>query len=530
MNKKVLKISIILISILSSCYLPINDFQTYEIIYNSQNKSKFSLFGKVDFSKYSKFNTKATIEEIKNNSTISLIYPMDHASNPNKTIATGLSDSKGNFIINPNQTFFPKNNDIYLLEAVKRIENNLISIRTYVKWSGTEWTSITGKNINLNSKTSALTNMISLISPKLNSNDAIETINISNNIITTTDIKKDGIGVVIISSDSINKVSDMLIDFTLSKNYDPSQYLVYQNDRFTIKEPSFINNIITTIAGNGVSGFSGDNGVANNAQLNNPSGIAFDSLDNMYIVDSVSNRIRKVDRTTGTITTIAGNGSSGFSGDNGLANNAQLNNPSGITFDSLNNMYIADSSNNRIRKVDKITSVITTIAGNGLAVFSGDNGQAISASLNKPNGIVFDKSDNMYIADSSNNRIRKVDRTTGTITTIAGNGLAGFSGDNKQAISASLNNPVEVIFDKSDNMYISDSNNNRIRKVDKITGIITTIAGNGLATFSGDNGQAISTSLNKPSGIVFDKSDNMYIADSSNNRIRKFVFPQEIAP
>ena len=216
--------------------------------------------------------------------------------------------------------------------------------------------------------------------------------------------------------------------------------------------------------------------------------MAVDASGNLYIADTGNNRIRKVS-ATGIITTVAGNGSAGYSGDGGPATSAQLDGPEGVAVDGSGNLYIADTCNNRIRKVSA-TGIITTVAGNGSAGYSGDGGPATSAQLSLPAGVAVDGSGNLYIADSGNNRIRKVS-ATGIITTVAGNGSPGYSGDGGPATSAQLNQPAGVAVDASGNLYIADSSNNRIRKV-SATGIITTVAGNGFDGYSGDGGPATS--------------------------------------
>jgi len=280
--------------------------------------------------------------------------------------------------------------------------------------------------------------------------------------------------------------------------------------------------IITTVAGNGTQGFSGDNGAATAASLNLPNAVAVDSSDNLYIVDRGNYRIRKVDQVTGIITTVAGNGTQGFSGDNGTATAASLNNPYGVTVDSNGNLYFGDLNTSRIRKVDSGTGIITTVAGNGTQGYSGDNGPATAASFDYPRDVTVDSSGNLYIADYINNRIRKVGSGTGIITTVAGNGTEAYAGDNGPATSASFDNlRGGVTVDSTGNVYVADYNNNRIRKVASGTGIITTVAGNGIQGFSGDNGPATSASLYSPSRVAIDSSGNLFIADTTNHRIRK---------
>jgi sugar lactone lactonase YvrE len=275
--------------------------------------------------------------------------------------------------------------------------------------------------------------------------------------------------------------------------------------------------IIQTVAGNGTSAFSGDNGAATTASLSEPFGVAADAIGNLYIADTSNHRIRKVD-TSGRITTVAGNGTEGFSGDGGPATNATLNTPIGVAVDRAGNLYIADAFNNRIRKVNA-TGIITTVAGNGDARFSGDHAAATNASLSAPFGVAVDKVGNVYIADTSTQRIRKVD-TSGTITTVAGNGTEGFSGDGGPAVQARLNFPTGVTVDRAGNLFITDQSNNRIRKV-STAGVITTVAGNGDTGFSGDHAAATSASLNLPIGSAVDAAGILYIADTSNHRIRR---------
>jgi uncharacterized protein (TIGR03437 family) len=293
---------------------------------------------------------------------------------------------------------------------------------------------------------------------------------------------------------------------------DPAGNLFFV-DQNTVLRLDATTGILTRVAGNGATGFSGDNGPATSAELNFPAGVAVDSAGNLYIADTDNNRIRKV--SNGVITTVAGNGLGGFSGDNGPATSARLTNPEGVAVDSAGNLYVADTTNQRIRKVSN--GVITTIAGNGLTGFSGDNGPAANAQLNSPYGVAVDSTGNLYIADTENQRIRKV--SSGVITTLAGNGTAGSSGDGGPATSARLGSPLGIAVDIAGNLYIADRDNSRIRKV--ASGVITTVAGNGTQGFAGDNGPATDSQLYLPTSVAVDSSGDLYIADTGNSRVRK---------
>lgn len=275
--------------------------------------------------------------------------------------------------------------------------------------------------------------------------------------------------------------------------------------------------IITTVAGNGTQGYSGDGGQATNAELTNPAEIILDGVGNLYIADDGNHRVRKVN-LSGIISTIAGTGTHGYSGDGGPASAAELFDPTGICFDAVGNLYIAEYGNSRIRMINT-TEIISTVAGNGAFGFGGDGGQATAAECNGPEGVTFDAQGNLYIADIYNNRIRKVN-TAGIISTVVGNGTAGYSGDGGQATAAALYQPQGIAFDATGNLYIADSENNRIRRVNT-GGIISTIVGNGTGAFSGDGGQATNAELNDPTGIAFDVTGNLYLSDSENNRVRK---------
>ena len=275
--------------------------------------------------------------------------------------------------------------------------------------------------------------------------------------------------------------------------------------------------IITTVAGNGTAASSGDGGPATSAGLNEPSGLAIAANGDLYISEFKGHKVRRVD-ARGVISTVAGNGMRGFAGDGGPATVASLNSPSGLAVDGAGNIFVADLVNQRVRRVDR-QGVITTVAGDGRADFSGDGGPAIRASLNYPAGVAVDGAGNLYIADVQSHRIRKVDRA-GIITTVAGSGARGFSGDGGPATLASLNLPSDVTADSSGNLYVADIDNQRVRKV-SVNGIISTVAGNGRAGFSGDLGPATEAALCWPIHMALDGSGSLYVADTLNYRVRK---------
>ena len=272
--------------------------------------------------------------------------------------------------------------------------------------------------------------------------------------------------------------------------------------------------IITTVAGNGTAGYSGDGGAATAASLKIPAAVAVDGSGNVYVADAFNSRIRKVS-AAGIISTIAGTGIAGFSGDGGAATSANLYFPAGIAVDDSGNVYIADRGNAVIRKVSA-AGIITTIAGQG---FGGDGGLATAAWLSRPHGLAIDGSGNIYIADDIDNRIRKIS-TSGIITTVAGIGSAGYSGDGSEATAAELNGPTGVTLDLGGNLYIADSWNYCIRKV-STSGIITTIAGTGISGYSGDGSAATMAQFTRPYGVAVDFSGNLYVADSGVASIRK---------
>ncbi len=345
--------------------------------------------------------------------------------------------------------------------------------------------------------------------------------------------------------------------------------------------------IITTIAGNGAYGYSGDGGLAIAASFDYPQGVGVDVAGNIYIADRYNSRIRVISGTTGIINTYAGNGvfgltglggtataasirypdaifvdeagdvhftdwyndmamcvhhhsggdtldgdcgdgHQGHTGDGGDAHSCTMEIPAAICLDHAGNKYIADYGNNCIRRVDAITNVVTTIAnGTGAYGYTGDGGLAMTATFQHPSGIFLDNSSDglLYVSDYGNNVIRVINLGTGTIRTAVGNGIAGYIGDGGLAMTAELRSPSSIFIDNSHNIFIADEGNNVIRKYNTLSGTITTVAGNGTSGFSGDGSLAITAQLNAPSGVAVDASGNLYIADMSNSRIRKVTYP-----
>ncbi len=274
---------------------------------------------------------------------------------------------------------------------------------------------------------------------------------------------------------------------------------------------------ISTVAGNGTSGFSGDGGPATTAQLSHPSGLAVDAAANLLIADTGNSRIRKV-TPAGVISTIAGDGTSGFSGDGGPAISAQFYAPAGIAISAAGNLYVADPYSNRVRVIST-AGIISTVAGNGESARTGDGGQAADAQFSAPYGLATDVAGNLYIADLANSRVRKI-TPVGLVSTVAGTGVSGYSGDGGAAASAELMQPAALAVDAAGNLYIADGGDCRVRKVSP-SGIISTVAGNGTAGFSGDGGPATSAQLWGPNGLAVDAAGNLYISDLANSRVRK---------
>jgi DNA-binding beta-propeller fold protein YncE len=320
---------------------------------------------------------------------------------------------------------------------------------------------------------------------------------------------------------------------------DSATVLVYLADSMNnrIRVVNTATGIIETFTGNGIGQFAGDGGQATDAELHNPTGVAVDPVTgNVYIADNQNNRIRKVTVSTGIIATIAGTGAAGYSGDGGVATDAQLNRPYGLVVDSIGaNLFIADTDNNVIRKVNFASGKISTVAGNGTVGDAGDGGPAASARLYYPTGISVDTSDasnDLYIADSGNQKIRKVTSATGAITTLVGTGRAGYSCSvgpfGQPALSVGLHTPTGISLDIARDIFIADFGNQCIRVVSAGTDAFA--IGNGTPSYGGDGGNGASAELNYPTGVAADAQDGFaWIADYVNHRVRALTYSNVIS-
>jgi DNA-binding beta-propeller fold protein YncE len=278
--------------------------------------------------------------------------------------------------------------------------------------------------------------------------------------------------------------------------------------------------IITTVAGTGKAGYSGDGGPATLAQLDSPYGIALDTANSLYIVDRLNACIRMVEVTTGIIRTIAGTGQPGYSGDGGPATQAQMQEPNDIVLDGQGHAFIADVRDHRVRVVDLAAGIITTFAGTGEAGSDGDGGPAHRAALLGPRALAFGPTGDLYICLRNGHKVRKIDMRTGVIRTVAGTGERGYTGDHGPALQATFNGPKEIAVDRHGNIVLVDTENHCIRRIDAASGLVTTVAGTGQPGGSGDGGPATAAMLKRPHGACVDEAGNIYIGDSENHRVR----------
>ena len=348
-------------------------------------------------------------------------------------------------------------------------------------------------------------------------NDVIREVNQSTGVITTVA----GNGIDGYSGDGAAAIGAEL-DFPCAVAVDALGHVfIADSGNDVVREVDLSTGLISTVAGNGTSGYSGDGAAATTAQLGYPTGVAVDAAGSLFIADRGNNVIRAVDLSTGVISTVAGNGTSGYSGDGAAAGSAQLSGPSGVAVDAAGNLFVADSGNNVVREVDLSTGLISTVAGNGSGGYSGDGGEATRAELNDPAAIAADSAGDLFLGDSLDNALREVDAATGLIHTIAGNGAGNDSGDGGAATSTELYDPLDVAADGAGNCFVADSSNNAIREVNLSTGVVTTVAGDGAWGYGGDGGAAASAQLNDPTGLAVDAAGDLFIADSGNNVVRE---------
>lgn len=317
------------------------------------------------------------------------------------------------------------------------------------------------------------------------------------------------------------KVAQVGFPTWLALDHQDNLYFCDQSNR-RIRRIEKKTGLISTVIGDGNFELNPNGTHLNQVKIGDIYGLGFDKLGNLYF--SEANYIRKIDKTTTILSQISGNGFHGFGGDGGHSSKSQISFPGKPVFDSLGNLFFSDGLNSRIRRIDASTGVITTIAGTGVAGYSGDGGPATLAKLQAISSLAFDPFGNLYLTESFSHRIRKIDHKTGIISTVVGTGKRRFTGDGISAKESALNRPVAIAFDREDNLYIAEQGNHQIRKVDKATGLISTVAGIGGQGFSPDNVIATQINLSNPSSIAFDPAGNLHISDSGNHRIVKVHF------
>ncbi len=278
--------------------------------------------------------------------------------------------------------------------------------------------------------------------------------------------------------------------------------------------------IITTVVGSGRKGYSGDNGPATAATMNEPYAVACNKAGDIFVADRLNACVRYIPASSGNIYTLAGTGVKGYNGDEFIATRAQLTEPNGLALDGEHSLLIADVGDNRIRRVDFNTGVISTVAGTGKLSGMGDGDLASESSINGARAVAVNKQGSIFICERSGNRIREIDYRTGIIRTISGTGKAGYTGDGRASILATFNGPKWVSIDELGNLYVADTENHCIRRIASDSGVVTTVAGVGKPGFAGDGGMGTKALLSRPHGCCVNKS-MLYIVDSDNNRIRK---------
>jgi sugar lactone lactonase YvrE len=287
--------------------------------------------------------------------------------------------------------------------------------------------------------------------------------------------------------------------------------------------------IITTAVGTGEKGYAGDGGPAARAQLNGPFDVGFDTSGNLYFSDTFNHCIRRVDAGTSVITTLAGYGEPGYSGDGGPATAARFNEPYGIVVDKSGNVYVADRHNHCVRRIEAASGIVTTFAGNGSAGFGGDDGPAARAAMSEPNGLALDpEQSRLFIADVADHRVRVVDLASGTIWTFAGTGEAEHSGDGGPAAKAGIYGARAVKVAADGTVYVLERQGSALRAVHPRSGVITTLAGTGVRSYTGDNGPALAATFDAPKELTIDRDGDLLIVDTENHAIRKIEIRSKI--